>query len=119
VRFDPFAHKPAGAASARHSLHLFVRRVEIVAKLGRKSRRKAAAVWNIRVDWANYNESGLWKNVNLCRFNARQRLKYMGTSTVTRKARLLRYSEETFSSPQAMSEIIRFLPGFADRKSLL
>src|SRR5205085_9687224 len=26
-------------------------------------------VWNIKVDWANYNESVLWKNVNLCRFN--------------------------------------------------
>jgi hypothetical protein len=26
-------------------------------------------VWNIKVDWANYNESVLWKNVNLCKFN--------------------------------------------------
>jgi hypothetical protein len=118
VRFDSFAHKPAGAASAQHSLHLFVRRVEIVAKLGRKSRRKAAAVWNIRVDWANFNESVLWKNVNLCRFNARQRLKYMGTSTVTRKTRLFRYSE-SLQLISSHARIIRFLPGFADRKSLL
>src|SRR3954462_5565123 len=27
-------------------------------------------VWNVKVDWANYNESVLWKNVNLCKFNA-------------------------------------------------
>src|SRR5262245_58000250 len=26
-------------------------------------------VWNIKVDWANYDESVLWKNVNLCKFN--------------------------------------------------
>jgi hypothetical protein len=26
-------------------------------------------VWNIKVDWANYNESVFWKNVNLCKFN--------------------------------------------------
>src|ERR1700739_277235 len=26
-------------------------------------------VWNIKVDWTNYNESVLWKNVNLCKFN--------------------------------------------------
>ena len=32
-------------------------------------------VWNIRVDWQNYNESVLWKNVNLCRFNV-LRLRY-------------------------------------------
>ena len=32
-------------------------------------------VWNIRVDWADYNESVLWKNVNLCRFNV-LRLRY-------------------------------------------
>jgi hypothetical protein len=32
-------------------------------------------VWNIKVDWANYNESVLWKNVNLCRFNV-LRLRY-------------------------------------------
>src|SRR4029077_3229688 len=25
-------------------------------------------VWNIRVDWQNYDESVLWKNVNLCKF---------------------------------------------------
>ena len=24
-------------------------------------------VWNIRVDWANYDESVLWRNVNLCK----------------------------------------------------
>jgi hypothetical protein len=29
----------------------------------------SGCVWNVRVDWANYNESVLWKNVNLCRFN--------------------------------------------------
>ena len=32
-------------------------------------------VWNVRVDWANYNETVLWKNVNLCRFNV-LRLRY-------------------------------------------
>ena len=32
-------------------------------------------VWNIRVDWTNYNESVLWKNVNLCKFNV-LRLRY-------------------------------------------
>jgi hypothetical protein len=32
-------------------------------------------VWNIRVDWADYNESVLWKNVNLCRINV-LRLRY-------------------------------------------
>jgi hypothetical protein len=26
-------------------------------------------VWNIRVDWKNYDESVLWKNVNLCKYN--------------------------------------------------
>src|ERR1700748_1395561 len=32
-------------------------------------------VWNIRVDWTNYNESVLWKNVTLCKFNV-LRLRY-------------------------------------------
>ncbi|WP_246755531.1 hypothetical protein [Bradyrhizobium sp. CCBAU 53338] len=32
-------------------------------------------VWNIRVVWENYNESVLWKNVNLCKFTA-LRLRY-------------------------------------------
>ena len=32
-------------------------------------------VLNIRVDWTNYNESVLWKNVNLCKFNV-LRLRY-------------------------------------------
>src|SRR5215218_3688690 len=32
-------------------------------------------VWNIKVDWANYDESVLWKNVNLCKFNV-LRLRY-------------------------------------------
>lgn len=40
-------------------------------------------VWNIRVDWANYDESVLWKNVNLCRFNV-LRLRYdPGTKTTS------------------------------------
>ena len=40
-------------------------------------------VWNIRVDWADYNESVLWKNVNLCRFNV-LRLRYdSGTKTTS------------------------------------
>jgi hypothetical protein len=39
-------------------------------------------VWNIRVDWANYNESVLWKNVNLCRFNV-LRLRYDPGSKTT------------------------------------
>jgi len=40
-------------------------------------------VWNIRVDWANYNESVLWKNVNLCKFNV-LRLRYdPGTKTTS------------------------------------
>jgi hypothetical protein len=40
-------------------------------------------VWNIKVDWANYNESVLWKNVNLCRFNV-LRLRYdPGTKTTS------------------------------------
>jgi hypothetical protein len=39
--------------------------------------------WNIKVDWANYNESVLWKNVNLCRFNV-LRLRYdSGTKTTS------------------------------------
>lgn len=32
-------------------------------------------VWNIRVDWRNYDEAVLWKNVNLCKFTA-LRLRY-------------------------------------------
>jgi hypothetical protein len=32
-------------------------------------------VWNIKVDWANYDESVLWKNVDLCKFNV-LRLRY-------------------------------------------
>ena len=40
-------------------------------------------VWNVKVDWANYNESVLWKNVNLCKFNA-LRLRYdPGTKTTS------------------------------------
>jgi hypothetical protein len=40
-------------------------------------------VWNIKVDWANYNESVLWKNVNLCKFTA-LRLRYdSGTKTTS------------------------------------
>ena len=40
-------------------------------------------VWNIKVDWANYDESVLWKNVNLCRFNV-LRLRYdPGTKTTS------------------------------------
>src|SRR3978361_1664183 len=27
-------------------------------------------VWNIRVDWQNYDETVLWKNVNLCNMTA-------------------------------------------------
>jgi hypothetical protein len=39
--------------------------------------------WNIRVDWTNYNESVLWKNVNLCKFNV-LRLRYdPGTKTTS------------------------------------
>ena len=38
-------------------------------------------VWNIKVDWANYDESVLWKSVNLCRFTV-LRLRYdSGTKT--------------------------------------
>jgi hypothetical protein len=40
-------------------------------------------VWNIKVDWANYNESVLWKNVDLCKFNV-LRLRYdPGTKTTS------------------------------------
>jgi len=40
-------------------------------------------VWNIRVDWQNYDESVLWKNVNLCKFNV-LRLRYdSGTKTTS------------------------------------
>jgi hypothetical protein len=40
-------------------------------------------VWNIKVDWANYDESVLWKNVNLCKFNV-LRLRYdSGTKTTS------------------------------------
>ena len=39
-------------------------------------------VWNIRVDWANYSESVLWKNVNLCRFNV-LRLRYDSNTKTT------------------------------------
>ena len=40
-------------------------------------------VWNIRVDWTNYNETVLWKNVNLCKFNV-LRLRYdPGTKTTS------------------------------------
>jgi hypothetical protein len=40
-------------------------------------------VWNIKVDWANYNESVLWKNVDLCKFNV-LRLRYdSGTKTTS------------------------------------
>ena len=38
-------------------------------------------VWNVRVDWQNYDETVLWKNVNLCKFTA-LRLRYdSGTKT--------------------------------------
>jgi hypothetical protein len=40
-------------------------------------------VWNIKVDWANYDESVLWKNVDLCKFNV-LRLRYdPGTKTTS------------------------------------
>jgi hypothetical protein len=40
-------------------------------------------VWNIRVDWQNYDGSVLWKNVNLCKFNV-LRLRYdPGTKTTS------------------------------------
>ena len=40
-------------------------------------------VWNVKVDWANYAESVLWKNVNLCKFNV-LRLRYdSGTKTTS------------------------------------
>jgi hypothetical protein len=40
-------------------------------------------VWNIKVDWQNYDESVLWKNVNLCKFNV-LRLRYdSGTKTTS------------------------------------
>src|SRR5437016_4581091 len=40
-------------------------------------------VWNIKVDWANYDESVPWKNVNLCKFNV-LRLRYdSGTKTTS------------------------------------
>jgi hypothetical protein len=40
-------------------------------------------VWNIKVDWANYDESVLWKNVNLCKFTV-LRLRYdSGTKTTS------------------------------------
>ena len=39
-------------------------------------------VWNIKVDWANYNESVLWKNVNLCRYNV-LRLRYDANTKTT------------------------------------
>ena len=40
-------------------------------------------VWNVKVDWANYNELVLWKNVNLCKFNV-LRLRYdSGTKTTS------------------------------------
>jgi hypothetical protein len=39
-------------------------------------------VWNVKVDWANYNESVLWKNVNLCRFNV-LRLRYDSNTKTT------------------------------------
>src|SRR5688572_10066352 len=27
-------------------------------------------VWNIKIEWAEYNEAVLWRNVNLCRMTA-------------------------------------------------
>jgi hypothetical protein len=39
-------------------------------------------VWNIKVDWADYNESVLWKNVDLCKFNV-LRLRYDSGTKVT------------------------------------
>jgi hypothetical protein len=40
-------------------------------------------IWNIKVDWANYDESVLWKNVDLCKFNV-LRLRYdPGTKTTS------------------------------------
>ncbi|MFK4486824.1 hypothetical protein [Bradyrhizobium sp. USDA 336] len=39
--------------------------------------------WNIRVDWKSYDESVLWKNVNLCKLTA-LRLRYdPGTKTTS------------------------------------
>jgi hypothetical protein len=32
-------------------------------------------VWNIKIEWAEYNEAVLWRNVNLCRMTA-LRLRY-------------------------------------------
>jgi hypothetical protein len=38
-------------------------------------------VWNIKVDWADYKETVLWRNINLCRINV-LRLRYdHGTKT--------------------------------------
>ena len=43
----------------------------------------AGCVWNIRVDWQNYDQSVLWKNVNLCKMTA-LRLRYdPGTKTTS------------------------------------
>ena len=40
-------------------------------------------IWNIRVDWQNYDEAVLWKNVNLCKITA-LRLRYdSGTKTTS------------------------------------
>jgi hypothetical protein len=39
-------------------------------------------VWNIKVAWANYNESVLWRNVDLCKFNV-FRLRYDPGTKVT------------------------------------
>jgi hypothetical protein len=40
-------------------------------------------VWNIKVEWENYDEAVLWKNVNLCKFTA-LRLRYdSGTKTTS------------------------------------
>jgi hypothetical protein len=39
-------------------------------------------VWNIKVEWADYNESVLWRNVNLCKFTA-LRLRYDSASKKT------------------------------------
>src|SRR5215207_7923510 len=40
-------------------------------------------VWNVKVDWANYNESVLWKNVNLCKFNVLRPRYDPGTKTTS------------------------------------
>ena len=40
-------------------------------------------VRNIKVDWANDNESVLWKNVNLCKLNVLRLRSDPGTKTTS------------------------------------